>query len=172
MFKSQEFNPPSLRMMEQLDINLRKLVKDYEGPKLVIVAVGGGLSLARIGTIPGCSRILEAIYLPYSDASINSFLGYTNTEKAVSANRAANLYSAAKSKHISSRVISITAALTSSRHRKGMNHAWIDVEGTLYHKILYKETEQEWNNWNSCNILPYQRYIQDIEISEFCLNLL
>lgn len=135
--------------------------KWYNGKKLSIVTTGAGVSLAQLVSVPGASSFFHSFYMPYeTQESIDFIKTYCSdeasrnfAEKAVSPMAAENLYFASRSKkgsNVSIFDVAITAAITSSRWRRGDNKAFIYFQGVeeneCWHLKLPKLTEDEHRN--------------------------
>lgn len=117
--------------------SLKDLVLHYQGPKLSMMVAGAGVTLAQLQTIPGSSRILHGILLPYSEDMLLKILSgdrkdsYEKSDKfkAVSAEVAEMMALRARllTKDRSAVGIGITGALTTNRYRKGENGGYIAV---------------------------------------------
>lgn len=130
-------------------------VQNYNGPKLAILATGGGMNLALVGTVPGASRVLHSFYCPYDTEETIQFLRAYHPSptafqaSAVSHAAALELYQAMSNKHPEQNVVVVTAACTSSRWRRGENRAYIackNSEGAVevWHLKLPKATQEEY----------------------------
>lgn len=111
-------------------MTLNEFVKKYSGPKLAITITGGGVSFAEIASIPGVSNILHSIYIPYSDKALKKYILQHNLiieTSAVSEKRIYQLFNCSISENPNCLHIIISAALTTTRYRKGKNHAMIFV---------------------------------------------
>ena len=103
---------------------------------VLVVAGGGSQALADLFVVPGASRtVLEAL-VPYSDGSMDEFLGRPPSQ-AVSAETAAALAQKAYERALRLRTsadapvagIACTAALVTDRPRKGEHRAHVAVCG-------------------------------------------
>lgn len=132
-----------------------EFVQSYNGPKLAILATGGGMNLALVGTIPGASRVLHSFYCPYSTEETIQFLRANHPSptafqaSAVSHAAALELYQAMSNKNPEQNVAVVTAACTSSRWRRGENRAYIackNNEGVVevWHLKIPKATQEEY----------------------------
>lgn len=120
------------------DLNLKRLelfVQTYEGPKLAIVATGGAAHLADLAAIPGASAILHGIQIPYSEECRDRLFRHVSWVKpwspcaGVGPEAAAQLLQCARGMVFAPAgpvlAVVVTAALTTTRYRKGKNHAYI-----------------------------------------------
>jgi len=102
------------------------------GLPLVLVVSGGGSSLvARLLGVPGASRTVLEVVVPYSQASTNDFLGF-EPESYCSASTARVMAERAfqrASRYTASPVVgvSISAALVTDRPKKGEHRAYMGV---------------------------------------------
>ena len=169
---------------KELRINLTGLqliwdfVHEWQGPKLSIVVVGGGNLLADMVKIPGASRVVQGIYQPYDDDAILDFLdcmggGYPQSKKAVSKERAKDLFSSIFWSTRNGICITITAATISSRYRKGLDQAWYMITGMEEPELiaLEKVHEETYNKLTPEEIYSY-RAMQDYQITTTVLNKL
>jgi len=135
------------------------------GCKLSIVATGGGMSLGQITSVPGSSSIFHSFYVPYATAETVEFIrknypivkAESFEEKAVCSESAKNLFYALWTKnkvdgHLHIHNIAVTAAITSTRWRRGDNKAFIFFENLTafrdecWYLKLPKLTEAEHNS--------------------------
>jgi nicotinamide mononucleotide (NMN) deamidase PncC len=135
---------------------LYDFVDQYKGPKLKIVAAGAGISLAELLTVPGASRIVSDIYLPYDTEELKKVIAHNaawyaylfnkDTFTAVSMSVADTLAEYGCTQNTLG--VGITGALITDRYRKGDNHAYIAFkqfgkEIKSGHRQLYKFNESE-----------------------------
>lgn len=157
-------------------------VQNWRGPKLRLVATGMGATLGGLFAIPGSSNLIDSLFIPYSKDSLERFIrkaevpGYDavfgeNAASSVSKEMVVAMH-AANCCEASNAVapVTITAAITTSRYRKGNNHAFIAVglaNPVVYHLLLDKLQEHE---HVEPAIIP-KRHIQDTLISLVALHL-
>lgn len=133
---------------EHHDEFLENFVRQYDQyEKLNIVCAGAGFTLSEIISVPGSSKVVSGIYLPYDVEETQEFitqnLGCTKSakfaEKCVSKESSELLFEALKIKNaaLNVRNIAVTAAIQTNRHRRGENQAFITIEKD--HKL------QTWN---------------------------
>ena len=105
------------------------------------VAAGGGVALADLLKLPGASKVVKGIYLPYAvietSEFIRTYLGQDQADvfskKAVTQASAEAMAGAAYTRDLvrghSGNVVyaSVTAATTTGRFRKGANEAYICI---------------------------------------------
>jgi nicotinamide mononucleotide (NMN) deamidase PncC len=113
---------------------LKKLISDINNSdaKLVLTIAGAGIQAAKwLLDIPGASKTVLEIQIPYSDNSMSDVLGYM-PEQFVSEKTALDMARKAYERSLilrtqNERVIGIacTAAITTDRDRRGDNHAYI-----------------------------------------------
>jgi hypothetical protein len=126
------------------DENLKRLelfVRTYEGPKLAIVATGGAAHLGDLAAIPGASRVLHSVDVPYATELVP-----LKDYSAVSEERLYELkefYSFCYGGPKGIRWIIVTAALTTDRYRRGPNHAWVQITGRNHYFAMDKLSEAE-----------------------------
>jgi len=152
---------------------LLEFVQNYKGPKLAIVATGGGIQLGNIAMVPGGSNVLHSFYCPYETQESVNFIernlpgrGQLFLQKAVSADSAGLLYKGlcvqnagfyngqgvqnAGFPHV--RNLAVTASCTTTRYRRGDNQAFIAFQNAetqqieVWHLKLPKRSEEEHKN--------------------------
>jgi hypothetical protein len=155
----------------------------YE-PKLCAICVGGGASLSLIQTIPGSSRLMGGIYLPYDNAVVATMLSdelgdeasKRYHEKSVQKKVAEDFASIAMRKSPDGTGIGITAALTTNRFRKGDTHAFISFASndwrvrTTYHLRLSKLPEEHHKDANLSG-LSVVRATEDETIARLAISI-
>jgi len=173
---------------------VEKMISEYEGPKVGFIVSGGGAGIANLATVPGASKIIHEIKIPYSLEAVENFLSVVEvgrqgfySKDAVSQDSALLLAEAARrSWGDNIKIIACTAAITTNRWRRGDNHAWICVinpatsetsgkrfynakERTKsFHFELSKLTEEEYAT--AGGFVSWKRRNEDNEISDFLLN--
>lgn len=171
-------------------------VKNYKGPKLAFVVTGGGIGIHNLAQMLGASKILHAIYVPYSyeeserfiASAIDSRDGIKNgamfgkqyvEEGAVSKHGATLLQLAGRIVWPDCRVIACTAATTTSRYRRGENQAYIamtDPGQVLasdikhFHLKLSKISESDYQMMG-LGYAAWKRCTEDAEITRFLLRV-
>lgn len=154
---------------------LQKFVQGYNrGRRLSILATGGGTPLASLAGVPGASRIFHSFYSPYDTQESVEFInrhyplarnkGKAYAEKSVCKESAEELYMALWTKnkmygHLHIDNIAITAACTTTRYRRGDNHAFIafqdeNLDHVVWHLKLNKLFDEESHN----KLSPKQLY--------------
>ncbi len=136
------------------------------GPKLNIFGLGGGSSLSQLMIIPGVSRFLGGVYLPYDEFQTRHLLGGTLPDKVVS-----NEFLIAGLEYLSRAYrdcinVLITAAYPTLRYRRGFNHSYIgfryrdhiDIKEIVFGKV----PEHEHAKLSKDEILNFR---QDCEFS-------
>jgi len=157
--------------------DIQALVKNYAGPKLRLLLTGVGSFASGIIGIPGSSAVIDSISIPYSRESVETLLKRHHPlalhvlEKASSVSQemvvALHLCNCVDAQSV--RPITITGAITTTRYRRGENHAFIafggqeDVE--VYHLQLDKLKEEE----HTDELVAQKRYVQDRLVSEVAL---
>lgn len=109
----------------------------YQGPLWKIVVLGGGISVARILTCPGASKVVSSLYAPYSVEEINNLYGSTSFPNC-SIDRTLEIYS-----QIKGTALVVNAALTSNRYRKGLNRALIQCPWGVLQVDIPKLNQEE-----------------------------
>jgi nicotinamide mononucleotide (NMN) deamidase PncC len=139
--------------MEPYQERLRVFVRRYQGPKLAILATGGAATLSMLATVPGVSRILDSIHVPYAtEASDACCLFPVASLGAVSPEKVSEMLSGLEQQTLARseplvRVV-VSAALTAQRYRRGENHAYVvlSVDGQArrnFHIRFSKFSEEE-----------------------------
>lgn len=168
--------------MTEYEKFLTRFVNAYShDKKLLAVICGGGISLSRVAMIPGSSKVLDAIWMPYSEDETATWLeqrtiapaGFNN--KAVSGWAAKELWDALAYMHPGPKKVAITAALTTNRHRMGENHAYIAVDsGEVFHLTLTKLPESVFTDpirpWADEKIF-HKRQEEDEQVATVALKL-
>lgn len=157
-------------------------VQNYNGPKVAILATGGGVSLSLIGAIPGASKVFHSFYCPYATEETVEFLRIWHPSpsafqaSAVSPGAARELYEAMANKYPNQAVLVITAACTSSRWRRGENRAFIACKNAVgevevWHLKIPKSDETVYNSFTT-EMIAQIREMEDQGISNTALALL
>ena len=182
---------------------LEKKVAAYTGPKIGFVLTGGGIGVAQLPMVIGASKLIHAIHIPYAfeetarfiteaygeDGGLGQAMNYE--ARAVCEASALILASAAEKTwspkehlladvgHGSLGFVVCTAATTTSRWRRGDNHAWIGIvkpgftsleeRVSLHHLKLDKLTEEDYNK-AGMGYVAWKRRDEDRRITEFILN--
>jgi hypothetical protein len=116
----------------------REFIASYRGPKLSVVATGGGFGLGSLGMIPGASALLQSFYYPYAIEESTSFVERYGDQKCVNDFKSKAVSKEAAEALFRSLVwkdvifakggvlihLALTASLTTSRYRKGNNEAF------------------------------------------------
>ena len=116
---------------------------------VIVVTGGGAQAVADILAVPGASRTLLEALVPYSEKSLEEFLG-TSPTQAVSAETAAALAQSAYRRALTLRKndtapvigLACTAALVTDRPKKGDHRAHIGLrtnEQTLVYSIALQK---------------------------------
>ena len=123
-------------MLTRFDDLTRRFVKEYQGYPVHIVSVGAGNYFSRIELVPGCSRVLDSISLPYSYKSVCSLFldgcdhdGYSSVSKEMVDLMSYNVNCRIQEMgtYVPIRTVCMTAAVTTTRFRKGNNHAYVTI---------------------------------------------
>lgn len=138
---------------------LHQFVLNYSGPKLTIVASGGGSHLSLLTSIPGSSALINAVYHPYSVEATEQFIEGTvvpipleksgESYKSVQSGMAAMLAKSAYLKTKDGIGVGVTAALTTNRSRRGLNEAFIGIYDPLtgyrlWHAVFDKISQDQY----------------------------
>lgn len=119
---------------------LRKFVTTYnEDYKFSICVLGAGNSLLDICKIPGASKIINQIWIPYDSKYL---LKDTKAVSIEAVNKLRLLLDATRG----SVPVICTGAITTNRWRKGNNHAYYQVgSGAIKYCNMGKISEYQWN---------------------------
>ena len=117
-------------------------IRDYTGPKWVLCITGGGESASYVCTIPGSSKVVEMIMIPYSNKVLEELFGETEFG-ACSLERTNDIFSQAGA-NVGCPMV-VNAALETSRYRRGLNHAYIQCNWGQVHITLPKLSLEEYN---------------------------
>lgn len=123
---------------DTLQAKLQSFISTYQGPKVSVLATGGGFGVGAIGMIPGASRLLQSFYSPYSSEESISFVERYGdqkcvddfTTKAVSKEAVEALFRSLVWKDVIFSKggtlihLALTASLTTSRYRRGNNEVF------------------------------------------------
>lgn len=171
---------------------LNSFVKEYNGPQISVLAAGAGLSILDVAKIPGSSKVLHAFHAPYATDATAEFIASNSTAEAahnftlkcVSQMSAVDLLLSLermnkKNGHWELCNIAITGAVTTSRYRRGDNHAYIAIRrnhvAEIWHLTLSKLPEEffknEASNPDFNNRIIRQRIEDDERISLVSLAL-
>lgn len=160
-------------------VDLQEFVKSYTGPKLRLLFTGVGSFATGILGIPGASNVVESIFVPYSKESVVSLIlekhptphdfleaGYSS----VSLEMVNGLHACNSRKAEGLLPVTVTGAITSTRYRRGENHAFIAMglgSVDIYHLQLDKLKEEE----HTEDQVYIKRYVQDRMVSESAIAL-
>jgi hypothetical protein len=162
---------------------LTRLVAAYKGKKIIGVVAGGGVSLARIAMVPGSSKILGAMWMPYGEDETITWMEAREvnpvafSEHAVCGAAAGELFSALA--HVygdNNAIVAVTGSLTTNRYRKGDNQAFIAVTTEDIYRLTFDKLPEEVYSdpvkpWADQKIF-YKRQEEDEQIAEVALKLL
>jgi len=160
-------------------LDLPSVVQTYKGPKLRLLFTGAGAWASGLLGIPGASSLVDSLYVPYSHESVHGLLRDRHPDPesiiqncgSVSQEMAVALH-LCNSHNIGNCIpVSVTAAVSTNRYRKGDNHAFIVVgppsSFSTYHLALHKLSEEE----HTPEAVAAKRYIEDRMIGEVALAL-
>lgn len=153
-------------------------------PKISAICVGGGASLALLQTIPGSSKFVSGIYLPYDTATVasemESELGTDASvrymEKAVQHRVALDLAEMARRRSPDGVGVGVTAALQTNRYRRGDNQAYIAFTesdykmASVYHLMFPRLDEKAFEFAMAAGLAALRRN-QDEVISQLILSI-
>lgn len=161
--------------------SLHKLLNEYTGPKIHFVGIGGAVSFAQILSIPGSSKIIKSVLLPYDADAVSDicFEGYPfSPEKWVSQETVQRISESMTSETLNPEkpylLVVCSAALTTNRWRKGDNHAHVcirksDGSPKFHHFKLLKLDEDIYNDMNAEDI-AFQRRNEDKQLVNYIVN--
>lgn len=164
--------------MNEDSFSLFRVVGEYEGPPLRMVLAGAGSFAARIVEVPGASKVLDSIWIPYSRERLNDWIRSgpwdkpeVEKVKAVSEEMLDYIHWTNCTALKGAKPLSVTAAVSSKKQRQGENEAYIAVGGPAeidrYHVKLHKLEDVDFEDENRVNT---KRFIQDRMISEIALH--
>jgi len=170
-----------------MDFNeVEKKVAAYKGNKVAIIVTGGGQGIAQLSTIPGVSKVLHSIIIPYSyeeserliDDELGKGTGKSYTEKAVSESSAELLCLSGLYRWANCKVIACTAATTTNRWRRGVNQAFIATGRNLggekpidHHHLKFSKLLEE-DHKTPGGYASWKRRDEDRQITEYILKLI
>jgi hypothetical protein len=156
-------------------LNCQEVVKEYQGAPIYFVITGAGMGLTDLMKIPGSSKMVGEMIIPYGEASSLSFTSGCDA-LAVTEEKTLRYYEDAKSRacmaEFNTPVVIVNGALTTNRYRRGKNHAYIIVNEKMYHVEFPQRTEEEWNKINEAGFILGDRLAQDITVSDIVLSLI
>lgn len=169
----------------------------YEGHKLEIVLAGGGFSLFDLLKVPGASKFIESISVPYGFDSMKHYMSHGNKNsdntKIVSAEgvakcmksliyqakeKNARLYNQFQTAHkntVEKKYVVVSASLTTDRYRHGNNEAFIAILGQgIFHVELDKLSHDEkwFNDDANRGRIQVVRYMEDETLATIVMALL
>jgi hypothetical protein len=162
---------------------LTRLVAAYQGKKIIGVIAGGGVSLARIAMVPGSSKILGAMWMPYDEDETVTWMEAREVDpkafsnQAVCGKAAGELFMALAHVYAdNAALVAVTGALTTNRYRRGENAAYISIDPETAYKLTFdKLAEDVYSDpikpWVEQKIF-YKRQEEDEQIAEVALKLL
>ena len=173
--------------MSDAGFSLFRLVDEYEGPPLRLVLAGAGSYAARLVEIPGASKVVDSIWMPYSRFRLNAwvrdslrgqediaaaFLDKVDKVQAVSGDMLDMIHWCNSLNLNDALPVSITAAVSSKEQRQGENQAFISVglpsDIQRWHVTLSRLDEVDFEDKNKVDT---KRFIQDRIVSELALSL-
>lgn len=132
-------------MNDNTDFDMTKFVTQYEGPKLSLLFTGLGADAAQIVAIAGASRVVYDIQIPYAREAVEAITGPLDAP-SVSKEQVLALHARTCPQGV--RKVTVTGAITSTRYRRGENHAYIAIDSTdggpvrTWHMSLRKMDEK------------------------------
>jgi len=146
----------------------------------VCVITGGGIqAVADLLTVPGASRTLLEVIVPYSQQSLVEFLGVPPTQSVSVATAAALAQGAYRralqlqaDKTVSLVGLSCTATLVTDRPKKGAHRAHVGVCGPphtqVYSVTLQKGARDRQGEERVVSNLFLQAFAEACRLSDFC----
>ena len=161
--------------MNSADNTISTLVETYKGPKLSLLFTGCGARAAEILAVPGASEVLYDLHIPYAREAVAAEVGEP-ADAAVSAKVALQLHN--RPVPVEMIRVTATAAITSTRYRRGDNHAYIVVDtntntDTLPHCIVWhlKMEKMEERLHSSKRTVAVMRQYEDALVCDVALLL-
>jgi hypothetical protein len=153
-------------------------VARYRGkPLLRIVATGGGASLASLAMVPGASRVLDRLSIPYSLEAASHAIGKNGEPhgyKSVSDSMVRAYGKAMEAEGGQSMMrVAVSAALTTDRHRRGAREAYVFFGDSRSESVFHLEfapvSPQQHEMWMNQGKLAALRAFEDQTIAMFVL---
>lgn len=120
---------------------LADIVKRYNSPNLLsIMVTGGAAGLAGIAAIPGAGKCLFEFNMPYHEFLTKSKYHSVSAEQCEHLAGLIDDYGDLSALH----KVVVVAALTTTRYRKGPNHAYVWINGKIWHLALPKPTQEDY----------------------------
>lgn len=189
-----------MNILENLSRHVSEYAKNVENGRekpLALIVTGAAMEVFRLPQTPGSTKILTAIFVPYCwEQSVDFIAKHLPLEealsfkdRAVSANSAKLLCQAGLKEWPNCKIVAVTGATTTTRYRRGENHAyvscgtnsvskeWVDGEEQdvdhmvleTYHVKLPKLSEEEHNMCNGD--VAWVRADEDRAVANFALGL-
>ena len=143
--------------------------------KLSFCLLGGGISLTDLLEVPGNSRIVNQIYIPYDINSLHS-----NYKKSLNKNNMCsaqntilynNIFNQLIEVGVDNKNIIVNCALTTDRYRKGDNRAFIFIENVGVWKVILNKLSEETFKLSK-DFISNKRIEEDQTISQIVLSLI
>ena len=150
-------------------------MKQYEGKPVSFTLTGAGVSLANLLCIPGSSKMVYEMIIPYDPKASMHFteLPDNNINPCVSAAVAEGFFqNAYKRNGDNCTYVAVTGALTTNRYRRGEDHAFIYIGSDIYHFQYNKLTQEQWVELNEQGLILEYRLMQDYALSEWIIKML
>lgn len=164
-----------------LQMVLEGLVNEYNnktGKTLAIVATGTGGMWGSLINVPGASKVVQEVYIPYSPTAFSSMLAKPVADgnlpfQSVSVEALKTMQNHLKNRWKSDDVtkVAITGALTTNRYRKGEDQAYIAIDDNVYNVKFEKVSKAEYDQMTPRDISAY-RMNQDVFLMLFVYNKL
>jgi hypothetical protein len=179
------FNSQGFRLSYKTGLTLmnfeqvaRNFITNYEGPQLAICAVGIGSHLNALTLYPGAAKCIYTIHAPYAVEAVKEFIEsagvrYPSEAKSVSLEMLDALDEALKNKYPNCTRVTMTGAVISQRYRRGLDHAYVAINGkTIYFELEKCSEEQHALLSSKPELLELYRSNQDDTVSAYCLSAL
>lgn len=155
--------------METIAPIARRFINEYNGPQVAICAIGAGSLLNAITVFPGAARVIDSVINPYSENRRDEYINlYDHKLKSVSLEMLQELDAMTEIMTPGCARIVITGAVVSQRWRRGLDHAYISLNGRYFYVELTKMTEEEHKAATPAEIEAY-RLKQDSAITNWAL---
>lgn len=154
-------------------MNLFTFLESYKGPKLSLLFTGCGAHAAELLLVPGASKVLYDLQIPYSHEAVEVLTGPLAVP-SVSKERVLALHARYRPEDVLR--VTVTAAITSARYRQGENHAYIAIDSAntgsrVWHLTLRKVEEKYHKSSGQHSVAAMARNIDDYMICEIALTL-
>jgi hypothetical protein len=108
--------------------NFFDIVKEYNKPKIVALLCGGGHAFTKILDIPGSSKVIESIEIPYGKDALIQLFGEASCSSQMAIRQDDYLFKKYGANY--TRIV-VNAALSTWPARRGEDRAFIVINGVL-----------------------------------------